>query len=650
MFMQDAPADEPTYLVPGSHSIDMEHDDTSSSINAVPIHDHKVGTDDMIPGERQHGFDLIDWFCSNSRLAGSMMPRVFAIDAAQDETAFQLEPTVPLIEHLRQVQERDASYSEKSSLVDQCATGKAAQARPRWQVDPHGLLRREGKVWVPPNRPLRHEILMRNHDDPLGGHFGVDRTIDILKRKYYWPSIGADVRRYIQGCEKCQIYKIRRHKPWGLLESVPVASQPWKHYAMDFITDLPISKDEKGNEYDSVLVIVDRFTKYVQYVPTTKTITSRALAEVIKTKCFLKVGQPTTLITDRGSVFTSQYWSDLCFYLRVDHRFSTAFHPQTDGQTERQNQTLETFLRMYLNYQQNNWCELLPYAEYAYNSKVHATTKASPIQLAFGVEPQSFDGIPDDHWLKSPQELYRNDNRSGDILRRVQGHLAKWRDQWQIAHESLKQAQEAQARWYNLRRTPRSFEVNQEVLLRASNIRTRRPSRKLDARYLGPFRIIERIGPLAYRLDLPKSMVYIHPVFHVSLLEPWESPLPEKNFRPGPIEHPEVEDDRYEVEAILHHKYVKGKPFFEVKWLGWPVADTTWEPEENLDNCEEILKEYWATNPSPIGRGHPPAPAVEMPPRRRGRPLATSCSAPSSSSMRHNLRSQGTRRLSSGRR
>src|SRR4051812_26855174 len=106
---------------------------------------------------------------------------------------------------------------------------------------------------------------------------------------------------------------------------------------MDFITDLPVSKDEHGNEYDSILVIINRFSKYAMYLPVNKTITAKSLADVIHRRCFLKYGCPDTIITDRGSVFTSEYQSDLCYHLRMDHRYSTAFHPQTDGQTERQN-------------------------------------------------------------------------------------------------------------------------------------------------------------------------------------------------------------------------------------------------------------------------------------------------------------------------
>ena len=571
----------------------------SSQTNSEDIEQLELGA-----LQRPKDFNLVAAFLTHAHrvVARSMVPSSLVLGAVQDETAFTREPSETLTDLIREVQRRDASYAIFNAEVDRKHDGKEAARHQHWELDPMGLLRRNGKVWVPHEANLRQKLLMKNHDDPLGGHYGLAKTVELLLRKYYWPRLKQEAKEYISHCEKCQVYKIRRHKPWGLLESVPPASEPWRHYAMDFITDLPPSKDEQGQTYDSVLVLIDRFSKYVQYLPVNKTINAQMLANLIKEKCFLKVDQPHSIITDRGSAFTSQYWSDLCFYLKIDHRYSTAFHPQTDGQTERQNQELESYLRMYLNYQQDNWCELLPYAEYAYNSKQHSSHKYTPIQIAYGIRPSGFDGVHDDHWLKSHDQLWNPTGKSEEIHRRVQGHLKAWAEQWELAKQSLQNAQEQQRLWYNRKHQDKHFKVGDEVLLRSTNIKTRRPSKKLDARYLGPFQIKERIGKLAYRLQLPPSMARIHPVFHVNLLEPWHKPPPEKNFRPGPIEHPEVVGERYEVEAILRHKSVKNELHYEVKWLGWPAEDSTWEPADYLDNCEYLLKEYWDQSPQSANR------------------------------------------------
>jgi transposase InsO family protein len=128
-----------------------------------------------------------------------------------------------------------------------------------------------------------------------------------------------------------------------------------------------------------------------------KTITAQGVAKILLKQCFLKIGPPDTLVSDRGSVFTSQFWSDICYHLKINYRLSTAFYPQTDGQTERQNQELETYLRIYIGYKQDNWVELLPYAEYAYNSKTHSAHEQSLIRVAFGTNPKGFNRVPDKH-------------------------------------------------------------------------------------------------------------------------------------------------------------------------------------------------------------------------------------------------------------
>jgi hypothetical protein len=259
------------------------------------------------------------------------------------------------------------------------------------------------------------------------------------------------------------------------------------------------------------------------------------------------------------------------------------------------NQELETFLRIYMDYQQDNWVGLLPFAEYAYNSKQHLGHGHSSIKMAFGVDPKGFDGIPDEHWLRRPDPRWAVEGPAAALRRQAAGRLEGWADMWEIAKSSLEHAQKQNEKWYNKKRESRHFAEGDEVLLRAKNITTRRPSKKFDVRYLGLFTVSKRIGKIAYRLDLPPSMSRLHPVFNVSLLEPWYPPELESNFRPGTIQIPDdiAVGDRYEVEGILEHKdtQARGREYL-VKWLGWPVEDSTWEPANHLDHCEEILREY----------------------------------------------------------
>lgn len=386
-----------------------------------------------------------------------------------------------------------------------------------------------------------------------------------------------------------------------------MATEPWKHFSLDFVTDLPVSLDDQGHRYDAVLVLVDRFTKYSRYLPVNKTITAQQLAELLMRQAFLKTGAPASLVIDRGSVFTSQFWSDICYYLKIQKHLSTAFHPQTDGQTERQNQEIESFLRIYMNREQDNWVALLPYAEYAYSSKKHAATGYSPIELSFGTRPTAFDGVPDEHWLRKPNpELWEGlayGGQSADLRRQVIARLEQWYENWEYAAESLRRTQEQYWRWYNRKRQPAHFSPGDEVLLNRKNIASSKASKKFDCRYLGPFRVLKKVGKLAYLLDLPPSMAKIHPVFHISLLEPWRAPPESKGFRPGPVDVPDHDGaGHYEVERILCHKTVAGKQLFRVKWLGWPEEDSTWEEASNLTNCDKVLYKYWQS-PRDVSRG-----------------------------------------------
>ena len=148
-----------------------------------------------------------------------------------------------------------------------------------------------------------------------------------------------------------------------------------------------ISTDWKGDSYDSILVIIDRLTKMVHYKQVKITIEASGLAEVIIDMVVSHHGLPDSIVTDRGSLFTSKFWSLLCYFLGIKRRLSTAFHPQTDGQTERQNSTMESYLQTFVNFEQSGWAKLLPMAEFAYNNANNASTSHTPFKLNCGYHP-----------------------------------------------------------------------------------------------------------------------------------------------------------------------------------------------------------------------------------------------------------------------
>ena len=166
-----------------------------------------------------------------------------------------------------------------------------------------------------------------------------------------------EIKAYVKAWTQCQRMKPARHKSYGELESLPPPASPYTDISMDFITDLPPSKRRDGGKvYDSILVIMDRYTKMARYLPTRKDIKAEELADVIMNKHVLRgAGLPQSIVSDKGSVFNARYWSSLYYTLNVKRRLSIAYHPQTDGQTERQNFTLEQYMRAYVNYLQDDW-------------------------------------------------------------------------------------------------------------------------------------------------------------------------------------------------------------------------------------------------------------------------------------------------------
>ena len=203
-----------------------------------------------------------------------------------------------------------------------------------------GLWYFQDRLYVPSDEALRTQLLRMHHDSFLAGHFGRDKTLALISRKYFWNSIERDVKDYVQTCEICQKSKARRHRVYGETTALPLPNRPWQEITMDFITDLPPSKRE-GCVYDAILVVVCRFSKMCLYVPTNKTCTSVELGRIVIDEVIRRFGVPDGIVSDRGSVFTSAYWEEFCVEAQVSRKLSTAFHPQTDGQTKRQNQTLE---------------------------------------------------------------------------------------------------------------------------------------------------------------------------------------------------------------------------------------------------------------------------------------------------------------------
>lgn len=499
---------------------------------------------------------------------GVLVSRWDVAAVAATETAWEETPTL-LMNFIKAVQ--DAATSERHWQ------NAGAQSVTDWQRDVDGLWRYEGRIWIPKCRALVEELLSRNHDDPAGGHCGYTRTLEVLKRKYWWATMAKDTKDYLNTCAVCGRSKAKRHRPYGELVPLEPPTEPLKDFSLDFITGLPPSKTIQGRVIDAVLVIVDRFSKLVAYVGCTKDIDAPAMAELVFQYVVLKYGVPNSFVSDRGSVFTSEYWSTLCYHLRVKRRLSTAFHPQTDGQTERMNQELELFLRVFCSWDQSNWAVLLADAEFAYNSKRHSTIRVSPIEAAHGIVPAMPDG------LRAEVDPHRQHRDAEARLVRLRADHAR-------ISENIRIAQESQAKYYNKSHKALMLSVGDYVLLSARHIRMAQPSKKLSAKYLGPFRVAELVGKNAYRLDLPYAMRRVHNVFHISLLEPCRR---RDGVEPPPVQEGDVEEEaEWEIECIVAHKREHGRLLYRVRWLGWSPEYDEWMPEERLENAKSLLATY----------------------------------------------------------
>ena len=473
-------------------------------------------------------------------------------------------PLEPLVQAIRTAQSVDSFVSEHRH-EPRLSRGPADA----WQFGTDGLLRHKGRAYVPPDAALRQEILRINHDDPHSSHFGARKTLHLLRRHYHWDSLTADATEYVRTCTMCQRTKVARHLPYGQLASLPLPQGPWQEISMDFITELPPSfMHGSDTARDCLLVIVDRYTKMALYIPTNMTVSSIELADLFLLHVVRHYGVPRGIVSDRGGQFIGKFWSAFCYHLKVHRRLSTSFHPQSDGQTERQNQTIEHYLRCYCNYRQNDWCSKLALAEFTYNNSLHSTTGTTPFRALYGYDPEIGVNPESEPPAAVPEAKLRTDR-----LLAERGALTL---RWQAAIA-------AQQKHHNKRHLPIVHAVGDMVMLSSRHIRQARPSKKLADRQLGPFRILQIVGrhQQAYKLALPATWG-IHPVFHVSLLEPY-------HHRPGaaieaePVEIDAAGDEHYEVEAILADRTRKGGKEYYVRWKDYPPDADSWEPAENVD-------------------------------------------------------------------
>lgn len=311
-----------------------------------------------------------------------------------------------------------------------------------------------------------------------------------------------DVSEFVAKCMTCQQVKAEHLRPGGLLRSLPIPQGKWEHISMDFVDGFP--RSVKGNE--SIWVIVCRLTKVARFIPVPLKRTSRTLAELYMREVYRFHGVPVSIVSDRDPCFTSAYWKGLFEALGVELAQSSAYHPESDGQTERVNQILEDMLRACVldAGTTKNWESHLHLVEFAYNNSYQSSICMAPFEALYGRpcrSPVCWGEVGDAAFL------------GPDLVRDTANQIA-------LIRQRMKTAQSRQASYADTRRRKLEFASGDWVFLKVSPMRgTKRfgLKGKLAPRFVGPFQIVQKIGDVAYRLDLPASMK-VHPVFHVSML------------------------------------------------------------------------------------------------------------------------------------
>lgn len=341
------------------------------------------------------------------------------------------------------------------------------------------------------------------------------------------------------------------------------------------VTGLPESEG-----YNAVAVFVDRLTKYCRFAPCRKEVTAVGYARLFFDHVFRNFGLPESIISDRDPRFMSLFWKELFRLSGTKLKYSTAHHPQTDGQSEVTIRTLENTLRPFVEENPASWAGLISAAEFAVNNARNTSTQQTPFFLMMGQHPRTLEPVEKESQIKSSQEMRTELDQA-----------------IQSARQNLLSAQERMRIAANKKRKDHEYSIGEKVWLSTKHIPLKMFEHipvKIRRKFVGPFRIIEKVSPVAYTLELPDQW-RIHPTFHISRFKDyWTSEeFPREDFQPVGELTEEGEPLEYEIEEILNHHGRGRNRKFLIRWKGYAAHEDSWEPEKMLTNCAEVIKEYF---------------------------------------------------------
>ncbi|GJW31146.1 putative reverse transcriptase domain-containing protein [Tanacetum coccineum] len=406
-----------------------------------------------------------------------------------------------------------------------------------------GTMCLNGRSWLPCYGDLRTVIMHESHKSKYSIHPGSDKMYQDMKKLYWWPNMKANIATYVSKCLTCAKVKAEHQRPLGLLVQPEIPQWKWDNIMMDFVTKLP--KSSQG--YDTIWVIVDRLTKSAIFMPMRETDPMDKLARMYLKEVVTKHGIPVSIICDRDPRFASNFWRSLQKALGTSLDMSTAYHPQTDGQSERTIQTLEDMLRACIIEFGNGWVKHLPLVEFSYNNSYHASIKAAPFEALYG-------------------RKYRSPVCWAEV------------GQVQLTGPEL--------------RKPMEFQVGYKVMLKVSPWKgvVRFGKRgKLNPRYVGPFKVLKKVGAVAYKLELPQELSRVHNTFHVSNLKKCYSDDP----LVVPLEGLQVDDKLHFVEEPVEIMDREVKQLRRIHVLIVKVQwNSRWGPEFTWEREDQFRKKY----------------------------------------------------------
>ncbi|CAF1557917.1 unnamed protein product [Didymodactylos carnosus] len=336
-----------------------------------------------------------------------------------------------------------------------------------------------------PQGGYRSSILKIYHDTSANGaHFGRDRTIEKIKKRYFWPSMNKDIANYVQSCIPCAQFNPRRQKPPGALKPIKPPDGVWQLLTMDFHG--PISPTSKrGNKY--IISLTDVLSKFV-VARAVRDCSAQTAARFLKEDIITKYGTPRCILTDNGSHFTAKMMDELFQQIGVTHLYSTPYHPQTNGQIERYNSTMDAKIAALSNEQKTDWDDQLPFVTFNYNTALHATTKQIPFEMMYGRSPI----LPFDH--QDPTVSLTQDPEHCNKLNKYLSSLTEQ------AKQNISKSQQQYKQRYDANRSNPKYNIGDLILVKTLN-----PRHKFDIRHEGPFKIVQQLGPKTFIIEHVKK-------------------------------------------------------------------------------------------------------------------------------------------------